>query len=237
MLNRLFRKTCTQCLQISDAKINLCTDCIENLPWLEITTLCQRCAIPLSDIYAGVCGQCIKSPPVFARAFAVLDYTRMTAKFLHQFKFNHHLHYGQLLAMLLLKWGQQHPFIFEDSEAIMPVPLHFWRGVRRGFNQSVQLAKPLARDLQLPIDAHSILKSRHTKTQHTLDIKARKKNMQNAFHVRKPLPYAHITLIDDVMTTGETIRALATCIKKHQPTITIDVVCLLRACGKLTQPT
>jgi len=233
MFKNFFKPSCVQCLQPSHLGYNLCMTCQLALPWLDQSSLCQRCALPLAESTDNCCVRCIQNPPVFDRAYALLSYDKTTAHFLHQYKFQHQLHYGKILAALLGQAAIQLEHSFVATEAIIPVPLHYWRQVKRGFNQCVQLAKPLAKTVTLPLDTRYVLKCRRTKAQHTLSGVQREANVTNVFKVGALRSYQHVTLIDDVMTTGETLNALARCLKNTYPSLTIQVVCLLRATVKL----
>ena len=92
----------------------------------------------------------------------------------------------------------------------MPIPLHRARLRQRGYDQALELAKPLAAALHLPLLADVLLRTKRTTAQSRLDAEARQRNLCNAFRVggRARLP-AHVVLIDDVMTTGATLHAAA----------------------------
>lgn len=94
-------------------------------------------------------------------------------------------------------------------DAILPVPLHPTRLRERGFNQAAELARPLAKRLGIPLLLNSVERQRATQRQTELDATARQRNLQAAFRLRSPLPYRHIAVFDDVLTTGATVRTLA----------------------------
>ena len=100
-------------------------------------------------------------------------------------------------------------------EYIIPVPLHPKRIRQRGYNQATLLAKPLSKALALPLDKFQVKRTRYTPAQSQLHKKARLKNMKNAFSCKKDLPYQHVAIVDDVMTTGSTLNTLAHCLKQN----------------------
>ena len=97
----------------------------------------------------------------------------------------------------------------------MPVPLHPIRLKDRGFNQALELAKPIARHFNIPLDIKSCKRIKATATQSTLDKKVRKKNMRGAFELVRPLDCKYLVLIDDVVTTGTTVNELAKTLKAN----------------------
>jgi ComF family protein len=99
-------------------------------------------------------------------------------------------------------------------DRIVPVPLHRSRYAQRGFNQAMEIARTVARELELPLDFSGCLRHRDTPHQTGLPAKQRRKNMKNAFSLVKPVDARHIALIDDVMTTGTTVHELAALYKK-----------------------
>ncbi|WP_246116181.1 ComF family protein [Denitromonas halophila] len=97
---------------------------------------------------------------------------------------------------------------------IVPVPLHVGRLAERGFNQALEIARPLGRAWQIPVVARGVTRTRVTADQVGLSWQARKKNLRDAFDCDISVNGARVLLIDDVMTTGATLGALAACLKK-----------------------
>ena len=102
----------------------------------------------------------------------------------------------------------------EKPEIIIPVPLHKKRLKERGFNQSVQIALPISKKLDIKINTSICRRIKNTKAQSLISVEKRKNNVKNAFEVnfksRKPrdLKSKHIAIIDDVITTGNTVKNL-----------------------------
>ena len=94
-------------------------------------------------------------------------------------------------------------------EVIIPVPLHSSRYRERGFNQSLEIARILSRRLVIPLDYRSCSRIHATQAQTQLDAKERARNLKKAFAITKPLPYTHVAILDDVVTTGATVNELA----------------------------
>jgi ComF family protein len=120
-------------------------------------------------------------------------------------KFRRHLYYLPVFGDLLVcEIAQQ----FGDVDGLVPVPLHWWRHARRGFNQATELCKRIRRDNGLPIVA-KVTRIRATKTQSGLSAEERRKNLRGAFEISGPLRFRHLLIVDDVMTTGATCGQLS----------------------------
>ena len=100
-------------------------------------------------------------------------------------------------------------------QAIVPVPLHNKRLRARGFNQAIEIAKPLAKTLHLPILRHHVCRHRHTPAQAELTAKQRLSNVKQAFSIKKPIKFSHIAIVDDVITTASTVTELAQLLHQH----------------------
>lgn len=113
-------------------------------------------------------------------------------------------------------------------DLILPMPLHHNRLKARGFNQAVEIAKPLAKALKLPIGLKGISRSKETLVQSSLTKEARKQNVKNAFEVTGHFSNLHLAVVDDVMTTGHTMRAFCQALKE-KGAAQIEVWCLARS--------
>jgi len=94
-------------------------------------------------------------------------------------------------------------------EALVPVPLHRARLRERGFNQAVEIARPLAARLGIELDLNCCERVRNTAEQTRLDAAQRSRNLRDAFRVVRQVPYRHVAIVDDVLTTGSTVASLA----------------------------
>lgn len=104
--------------------------------------------------------------------------------------------------------------ITKDTDVIVPAPMHRKDVLRRGFNQSDLIARELARILGIPVDTRSVVKIRHTHTQKGLDKGGRAVNLRNAFSASEKLKGKRVLLVDDICTTGSTLREITAAIKK-----------------------
>lgn len=121
------------------------------------------------------------------------------------------MRHARLLGELFLR--EVGPRITLLPDAVIPVPLHSSRLRRRGFNQAVELARPIARSLGTRIDRSAAIRTRDTRPQAELPFKQRRQNIHDAFAIRGPLSYRHVAIVDDVMTSGHTVSQLALCLK------------------------
>jgi ComF family protein len=187
---------------------DLCRACAAALPWNR--TACPSCAMPLPDT-ADACGSCLRHPPALQRVVAACVYARPLDRLLPRFKFHGDLAAGRLLAQLMIQACADLP----RPGALIPLPLHRSRLRSRGYDQALELARPLARAFDLPLRVDALSRIRSTAPQSELSALQRRRNVRKAFVVDsdRPLP-AHVTLVDDVMTTGATLHAAATALRQ-----------------------
>ncbi|MBT8103971.1 MAG: ComF family protein [Gammaproteobacteria bacterium] len=183
----------------------ICGGCNRDLPW--IGNACARCAEPVAvELPSAVhCAACQKREPLVEMTVTPLLYEFPVDAGLKALKFGRRLYYAPAFGELLLA---QMPRLPRDLDALLPVPLHWRRQAFRGFNQAVELCKPLARRHGLPI-IRSVVRRRATPYQSGLTAVLRRKNLRRAFVARNRLLFRHVLIVDDVVTTGETTRQLA----------------------------
>lgn len=181
---------------------DLCASCADRLPWNLIA--CLQCGLPMSA--PGVCGDCLRDPPLLAETRAVFVYGFPLDRLVPRFKFHRDLAAGRLMADLMAGALASAP----RPDALVPVPLHARRIRQRGYDQALELARPLAAALALPLRTDLLQRMRATAPQSELDAGQRQRNLARAFAVadQAALP-AHVALVDDVMTTGATLAAAA----------------------------
>ncbi|NNF41297.1 MAG: ComF family protein [Woeseiaceae bacterium] len=183
----------------------ICSGCAADLPWLEHA--CRRCAAPLgSAAPPGVdCGACQERPPPIEVTVAPLLYEFPVDAGIKALKFGRRLYYAPAFAELL---GAERARLPADLDALLPVPLHWRRHAFRGFNQAMELCRPLCRQYALPL-LRGVVRQRATPFQSGLAARERRKNLKNAFVLRRRVTARHVLIVDDVVTTGETTRRLA----------------------------
>ena len=193
---------CLICRERGHNGADLCALCIERLPWN--TAACPRCSLPMPA--ADVCGDCLRRPPPVAQARAVFVYGFPLDRLVPRFKFHRDLAAGRLMAELMADALASAP----RPDAVAPVPLHVRRLRQRGYDQALELARPLAATLALPLRTDLLTRVRPTAPQSELDADRRRRNLARAFVVPTGIaPPPHVALVDDVMTTGATLHAAA----------------------------
>jgi ComF family protein len=159
-----------------------------------------------------VCGGCLQAPPAYDEAVAVFDYIEPAGAMIQRLKFGGNLAYartlGKIMANELIRRGVRRPRL------LIPVPLHPARLIARGFNQAVELARPLVDRLGLAMERSCCVRTRATAEQTRLDAAARRRNVRNAFRVIRAMEGMDVAVIDDVMTTGSTLEAVAQALKR-----------------------
>lgn len=197
---------CVLCGDDGADGLDLCHDCRQELP--SVATRCPRCAIPLPSEHLpdSLCGHCQIEPPAFQRCLTPFSYAAPLDHLLQELKFNSRLALARSLGLLMADWLQQH--LTKPPERIIPVPLHANRLRERGFNQSLELARPIARRLKLPLDIHSCQRLRNTPPQADLSARHRHSNIKGAFGITGEVT-GRIAIVDDVMTTGSTLQEMS----------------------------
>lgn len=188
---------------------------------------CPRCAEP--NTWGDVCGSClISEPPAYHRVLSVYEYEGALKQLLLQFKYGGDLAVGRSLGRLMAHHFQRKE---RAIQALIPIPLHRDRLLDRGFNQSLELANCLSKQLDVPVLARVLVRKKATDHQTGLSRIARLKNVHQAFECQTSLPthINHVALIDDVFTTGATMQAAAKTIKAQHPDVHIDVWSLAKA--------
>lgn len=205
-VNHLLTQDCLLCGQTGGGEI-LCRACADDLPRLP-SPRCPCCALPTA---AGeLCGRCLAHPPHYDRTLAAFNYGFPLDKLIQSFKYGHRL---ALAAYLGRELARLAPDVAADL--IVPLPLHPSRLRERGFNQALELARPVAATLGLPLDSRICTRIRHTPAQAGLPWKKREQNIRGAFHCARDLSGRRILLVDDVMTTGASLDECARTLKLH----------------------
>ncbi|OOG48584.1 ComF family protein [Rhodanobacter sp. C01] len=213
---------CLLCGAAGDHGIDLCADCAAELP--RNRSCCARCALPLATP-AAMCGECLRSAPPWGAAWAPFRYGWPLDRLESRYKFGSDLAAGHVLSTL---WRRE-PCPIDLPKLLLTVPLHRSRLRRRGFNQALELVRPLARELGVPWRHDALQRLRRTDAQTELDAISRRRNVRGAFalHSTIELP-PHVAILDDVMTTGATLAECARVLKRAGVQ-RVDVWALARA--------
>jgi ComF family protein len=213
---------CLLCGDVGADGIDLCAECAAELP--RNPTCCARCALPLAAA-AALCGECLRRAPPWDAAWAPFRYGWPLDRLESRFKFSADLAAGRVLSRL---WQRESCPVALPTW-LLPVPLHRSRLRKRGYNQALELARPLARFLGVPLQQDVLQRRRATDAQTELDALTRRRNVRGAFGLRGRIDLpAHVAILDDVMTTGATL-AECTRVLKWAGVSRVDVWALARA--------
>ena len=191
----------------------LCADCITR--FAPAVTRCACCGLRLG-LAAPACGECLRMPPPFERTHCLADYGFPWDALITRFKFESAVELaGELARRLHAALPADEP---DAPTLVLPVPLSPRRLAERGYNQAWELARRVARLRGVPARADVLLRPGETAHQAELDRTARQHNLRNAFMVdprqRAAVQGRRVALVDDVMTTGATVREAATALRR-----------------------
>lgn len=216
ILNFFLPRLCVFCGEgvPEGAAVDLCPRCEGDLVWIQ-SPLCPRCGRPYRSGAGGdhLCGPCQTEPPAFSRARAAVLYQEEgpSGRAIKGLKYSRRLDFLPVMH----HWLRQ-PLCLElvrEAEMLIPVPLHPRRLRQRGFNQALLLAQAFP---EVRLERELLVRIRHTPPQTGLNPKERRDNVKGAFALRRPEAVAgkKVVLVDDVYTTGATVRECARLLKK-----------------------
>lgn len=211
LVDLLLPQRCALCSQSGGAAA-VCAACAAGLPSLP-GACCPRCA----DFCAGggLCGHCLTSPPAFDRVLSPFLYAEPVDALVQGLKYGHQLHLATWLGGALAATVQTADPAPPGVDLIVPMPLHPARMKRRGFNQALEIARPLARRLGVPLAPTAARRVRDTAPQAGLPRDERQRNLRDAFECATDFQDRSILVVDDVMTTGASVGELARVLKLH----------------------
>ena len=207
--------------------------------WSRIVFLeapaCDGCGLPFEHEFGyGVrCPACEARPKAFSRARAACLYDEHSRDLILQFKHADRLDLAQLFSLWLSRSAAE---LIEEADAVVPVPMHPLRLIRRRYNQAAEIARPLARREGLPYWPGALKRKRAGESQAGKSGAGRKRAVQGAYTAAsgwdKRLAGKRILLVDDVMTTGSTAEACAKAlIKAGAARVNVAVVARVRETG------
>lgn len=200
--------TCPMCDKILAKNEKICTECERKLVYI-FEPKCKRCGKELEDERKEYCSDCSLKKHYFKTGIAAFKYNGMISKSIYKFKYHNRRSYatfygdaiGRVYGREIYRW---------NCDVIIPVPIHYKRRVKRGYNQAELIATELGRKLNIPVDDKYLFRVSNTRPMKELDKTDRKKNVEKAFKIYKNVvKYKKIILVDDIYTTGNTLDACA----------------------------
>lgn len=216
VLDQIYPPTCIACAAPLIAGHSVCATCFSGLRPIS-APFCSILGLPFeSDPGPGaLSAEALADPPPFERARAAMVYGETTAALISRFKYGDRIELARFLARPMAVAGGE---FWAERPLLVPVPLHRDRLRFRRFNQSVLLAQEVARLTGLSIDAHLVRRHRQTRQQVGLSENSRLRNVQGAFSLHpqalERLGGRAVVVVDDVYTTGATVKAIARVLKR-----------------------
>lgn len=204
----------------SNSSDGICDDCYSRYfaSYIPRCTICGN-ALPFHDpdIRDLCCGDCLRKLPSFDETIVATDYEPPLDQLVHLLKFQFNLAMAPIMGKLIA--GAMHEKPLESlPDYLIAVPLGKQRLIERGFNQSLEIAKTFSRLIKVDLVFDMVERNRETEKQSTVSLKERKKNVHKAFRIvdtkRHLIENRHIGIVDDVMTTGDTLEEIAIILKK-----------------------
>lgn len=221
IINLILPPRCAVCGCVLDTDKGVCDKCIAKFDFIK-DSLCYRCGQPFANLSDGkghkICAYCSahKRRP-FRLSRSAFEYNDFSKKLIIDFKFHDRTDLAPLLAKMMFVAGKD---IFAAGvDVIIPVPLHYTRLLKRRYNQSALLAKELYCLSGVKICCDAIVKNRRTRPQVECLGTERLSNVKGAFLVNRPeiITGKRVLLIDDVLTTGATLKECAKTVRQARP--------------------
>lgn len=212
ILNAILPPRCLKCGAVLHEDDGLCPDCFNQITFIS-KPYCQRCGHPFESAPAAkelLCGDCIQKPQSpFRFNRSALKYDDESKAMLLNFKFNDKTENAVVFAKWLKIAGAD---LWQAGvDVLVPIPLHYTRLIKRRYNQSGLLAHELSKIVKIPVDYNCVVRHKRTRPQVEFSGHERVRNVKGAFSAKHPenIKGKRIVLIDDVMTTGSTLKECA----------------------------
>jgi len=199
----------------------ICRNCWDKVEWIK-TPCCAQCSKPLSlspafqDISLLLCPECRRENSYFKKLFVPTFYEGIMKKAIHLLKYNKKRGILRSWEKIIKAYFSYVDFPSHRLDLVVPIPLHRKKLKERGFNQAELIARIITKHFQIPLIKNNLQRVKVTVTQTTLSKKERLKNIKGAFKVKNKDKFQakSILLVDDVYTTGTTIKEAAKMLKK-----------------------
>lgn len=210
ILDFFYPRSCVICKKVGGF---LCEDCIPLLREVP-GSFCSICGTPfVSMVKPHPCAKCVKERPHYDKHRSVFVFGEESQKLIHLFKY----HSQFWLKKVFVSYFEKIKGEFSEVDCIIPVPLHGTQLRKRGFNQSLHIAKLWGSLLSKPVQKNALVRKRMTRSQTGLTRSDRQKNIRGAFDTRSGFRFLKnktVMLVDDVHTTGVTLNESAKVLKE-----------------------
>ena len=210
---------------------HICLKCKENLRFIG-DNKCSICGKPLqADAVIKKCYNCRRHPYYFSKAVAALEYEGTIKEVIYKYKYGNKPYIYKALGALLVQAIRESDINTNDIDIIVPVPLHRFKIIKRGFNQSELLANYISHAFNIPVSVKNLVRNKMTVRQNNLDRLNRRSNIKGAFKIKKKDDFVgkNIILVDDIFTTGITADE---CSKELVQAGACDITVVTLATGK-----
>ncbi len=227
--NIVYPPQCLSCRDLVQSQGALCISCWKNIEFIQ-DPQCVSCGYPF-DFDAdneSLCAHCIAKKPLYDRARAVFRYDENSRKIVTRFKYSDKIHACNTYAKWMVKSGEE---LLEGADFVVPVPLHRRRLMRRYYNQSALLANAIGKITGVKSLPEALIRTKNTKPQASMSYQQRQVNVRSVFTYNPKysdiIADKVVVLIDDVMTTGATVKYCTKALLKAGA-VKVDVLTMAR---------
>lgn len=211
ILDIFYPRCCPICQKIlKDQNRMICQKCEKAMRPIAHPR-CYKCGKPIEQ--GEYCKDCSTHRHYFEQGRGIFVYDDQMRRSITRYKYYGCREYGDFFAKAMYVYARRELREWKP-DLIAPVPMDKAKQRMRGFNQSAYLAKRLSEDTHIPADLQLVEKIHKTKSQKKLSASQRRKNLEDAFWVKRQVTGKTILVVDDVYTTGSTVDAMAVCLKK-----------------------
>jgi ComF family protein len=213
--NFIFPNSCFLCATPDVEYDGFCNDCYKQLNFVSepVCNVCGRLVPIVFQNNIEKCSECQKGNKFYDNARALLQFNEGSKSLVHKFKYYDQTRLASVVSKLIyFRYKKK----LQDYDCIIPVPMYKIKRIFRLYNQSQILATKIGKLMQKPVDNQVLFKTKWTKPQSTLTLKKRKENLLDSFlskNIQK-IKSKKIILVDDVITTGNTINTCSKILKK-----------------------
>lgn len=211
-LDIIFPRRCAICSEIVKSRGDLiCKECRHKLYPIK-EPKCLKCGKPINDFEKEYCFDCTRKKHHYKRGYGLWIYKGEIKKSVAAFKNHNKREYARFyVEEILQRYGEE--ILKLKPDALVPVPIHRKKRIKRGYNQADVIAKDLSKQLKIPVLSELLIRDKDTLPQKQLNDKERLKNLEKAFSFSEKTKHKFskdlkkIVIIDDIYTTGSTIEA------------------------------